>query len=133
RLHHLAAALGASPVRAQHRDADDQVADRPIPRPQGAERIRGDDPAQGRFLRLRRVQRQPLPVLRELGLQARERQAGFGGGHPVPGPGVDHPVPPGGRELPPHPPPRGHPRRPPPQQSRPPPPPAPPPSPPPPP
>jgi len=81
RLHHFSAALGANAVAAQDGDADDHIAHRSISRAQRAKTIGRDDSPQRRALGERRLERQPLPIARELSLQLLQGDTGLRGDH----------------------------------------------------
>src|SRR5262249_42780885 len=74
-------------IGADHRDAEEQVADRPLRRAQRTGQVGGHQAADRRAPRMRRIQRQPLAGGGELGPEARERAAGLDGHRHVPPPG----------------------------------------------
>jgi hypothetical protein len=64
-LHDTAARLRHGPVNVRDAQADDPVADGAVRVPQRPESVRRDQSAHGRVRSRRRVERQPLAVLRE--------------------------------------------------------------------
>ena len=99
RLHHLAAALRARAVRPQDGDADDQIAHGPVSRPQRPERVRGDDAADGRLDGVGRIERQPLPALRQFPLELCQVHSALHGHHLIGGRVLHHLVQPAGGDL----------------------------------
>ena len=74
-LHHLTAPARDDAVRAHEGDPDDEVAHCAVPCAARPERVRREHAADGRALRVWRIEREPLPVGREVALER-------GDGHP---------------------------------------------------